>query len=307
MRGPHNILRLIRTGATFERTGAMGAVLDAMEAPPRLRAAARIMGWPFRWLGYKGDPNLPPITRAITALGPAYIKFGQILSTRADVVGPEMADQLRMLQDRLPPFSTDVAMEIVEGDLGRPVDEMFIEFSDPVAAASIAQVHRARLRDSGQEVAVKVVRPGIGAAFRRDIDAFHFAARLIEFLSPSTRRLRPRDVVSHFESVVTGEQDMRLELASASEFAENTKDDPGFRVPRPHWSVSSRRVMTADWAEGLPMGDPAELAAAGHDVSQIATRVISAFPAARIAGRLFPCRHASRQSESGQQRRYHRL
>ena len=86
MRGPHNIWRLIRTGATFQRTGAMGAALDALSAPPRVRAAARIMGWPFAWLGYAGDPALPPVTRAITALGPAYIKFGQILSTRPDVV-----------------------------------------------------------------------------------------------------------------------------------------------------------------------------------------------------------------------------
>lgn len=277
MRGPHNILRLIRTGATFERTGAMGAVLDAMEAPPRLRLAARVLGWPFRWLGYAGDPDLPPITRAITALGPAYIKFGQILSTRADVVGAELADQLRMLQDKLPPFPTPIAKEIVEAELRQPVDALFSEFSEPVAAASIAQVHRARIRETGQEVAVKVLRPGIGAAFRRDIDAFHFAASIIEALSPGSRRLRPRDVVSHFESVVTGEQDMRLEAAAASEFAENTREDANFQIPAPHWHLSGRRVLTADWAEGLPMGDPQALIAAGHDVTHIATRVIQLF------------------------------
>ncbi|PHQ71139.1 MAG: 2-polyprenylphenol 6-hydroxylase [Paracoccus sp.] len=277
MRGPHNILRLIRTGATFERTGAMGAVLDAMEAPPRLRLAARVLGWPFRWLGYAGDPDLPPITRAITALGPAYIKFGQILSTRADVVGAELADQLRMLQDRLPPFPTPIAKEIVEAELRQPVDALFSEFSEPVAAASIAQVHRARIRETGQEVAVKVLRPGIGAAFRRDIDAFHFAASIIEALAPGSRRLRPRDVVSHFESVVTGEQDMRLEAAAASEFAENTREDANFQIPAPHWHLSGRRVLTADWAEGLPMGDPQALIAAGHDVTHIATRVIQLF------------------------------
>ena len=277
MRGPHNILRLIRTGATFERTGAMGAVLDAVEAPPRLRMAARVLGWPFRWLGYKGDPNLPPITRAITALGPAYIKFGQILSTRADVVGVEMADQLRMLQDRLPPFPTDIAKQIVAAELRQPVEAIFSEFSEPVAAASIAQVHRAKVRATGHEVAVKVLRPNIGAAFRRDIDAFHFAASIIEVLSPGSRRLRPRDVVSHFEGVVTAEQDMRLEAASASEFAENTREDEAFQVPLPHWSLSGRRVLTSDWAEGLPMGDPGALIAAGHDTTRIATRVLQLF------------------------------
>ena len=108
MRGPHNIWRLIRTGATFERTGAMNVALEAVDAPASLRLVARIMGWPFKWLGIKGDTSLPPVTRAITALGPAYIKFGQILSTRPDVVGEDLANQLRMLQDKLPPFQIEV-------------------------------------------------------------------------------------------------------------------------------------------------------------------------------------------------------
>ncbi|AUH64771.1 2-polyprenylphenol 6-hydroxylase [Paracoccus zhejiangensis] len=277
MRGPHNIWRLIRTGATFERTGAMGVALDAVDAPPRLRMAARMLGWPFRWLGYKGDPNLPPVTRAITALGPAYIKFGQILSTRADVVGTELADQLRMLQDKLPPFPTEAARQIVEVELHQPVDLIFSEFSEPVAAASIAQVHRATLRGNGKDVAVKVLRPGIEAAFRRDIDAFHFGANLIERLLPATRRLRPRDVVSHFESVVSGELDLRLEAASASEFYENTKEDAGLALPLPDWHLSSRRVLTADWAEGIPLGDRRAIMEAGHDTVDLGRRVIQLF------------------------------
>ena len=277
MRGPHNIWRLIRTGATFQRTGAMGVALDAVDAPARLRLAARVLGWPFAWLGYQGDPDLPPVTRAITALGPAYIKFGQILSTRPDVVGPELAQQLSMLQDRLPPFSQDDARRIIAEDLGQPVEAMFSEFSQPIAAASIAQVHRARRADNGREVAVKVLRPSVEAGFRRDIDAFHFAAGAIELVSPSTRRLRPRDVVSHFESVVTGELDLRREAANASEFAENTEHDADMRVPRPHWHLSARRVLTSDWAEGLPMGDVAALQAAGHDMPKLAARVLQLF------------------------------
>ncbi|MCQ0969222.1 2-polyprenylphenol 6-hydroxylase (plasmid) [Paracoccus sp. TK19116] len=277
MRGPHNLWRLIRTGATFQRTGAMGAALDAVDAPPRLRLAARMLGWPFAWLGYKGDPALPPITRAITALGPAYIKFGQIMSTRADVVGVELADQLRMLQDRLPPFSTDVARTMIATELRQPVEALFSEFSDPVAAASIAQVHHARRADTGQEVAVKVLRPGIEAAFRRDIDAFHFAAGLIERLLPQSRRLRPRDVIAHFESVVTGELDLRLEAASASQYIENTAQDQGFALPSPHWDLSGRRVLTSDWAEGLPMGDVPALREAGHDLHGLAERVLQLF------------------------------
>lgn len=277
MRGPHNIWRLIRTGATFERTGAMGEVLAALEAPPRLRLIARVMGWPFKWLGYRGDPELPPITRAITALGPAYIKFGQVMSTRPDVVGVQMANQLRMLQDSLPPFPTSVARATIAEELQRPVEALFTEFSEPVAAASIAQVHRARRADTGQEVAVKVLRPGIEKAFRKDLDAFHFAAAMIERLSPASRRLRPSDVVNHFEQTVLGELDLRLEAASASQFAANTADDAHFRIPEPAWGLSGRDVMTMDWAEGIPMGDVPALRAAGHDLVALSERVLQLF------------------------------
>ncbi len=277
MRGPHNLLRLIRIGATFERTGAMRTVLEAMEAPRHLRIAARVLGWPFAWLGLKGDKNMPPVTRALTALGPAYIKFGQILSTRPDVVGQDLANQLRVLQDKLPPFATEKAKSMVEEELGAPVDQLFSEFSDPVAAASIAQVHKARVSGSGEQVAVKVLRPGIERAFRRDIDAFYFAARTIEFLSPSSRRLRPMDVVAHFDGVVSGELDLRLESAAAGEFHSTTAGDEGFAVPAVHWDMSSRRVMTMDWVEGIPLGDNAAIDAAGHDRRLLGERVLQMF------------------------------
>ena len=277
MRGPHNIWRLVRTGATLERTGAMGVVLEAFNAPAPLRLVARVMGWPFKWLGYKGDPDLPPATRALTALGPAYIKFGQILSTRPDVVGDELAVQLRVLQDKLPPFPTDVAKTSVEKELDLPVDQLFSEFSDAVAAASIAQVHKARLRDSGDLVAVKVLRPKIEKAFRKDIDAFYLAASIIEFLSPASRRLRPTDVIEHFEGVVLGELDLRLESSAAAEFAANTAQDAGFAVPQTRWFLSNRRVMTMEWVEGVPLGDNDAIDAAGHDRSALAERVLQLF------------------------------
>ena len=113
MRGPHNIFRLIRVGATLERTGAMNLILAAYRAPWGVRMAAKVIGWPFQWLGYRGDPTMPAATRALTALGPAYIKFGQILSTRPDVVGNELAAQLRVLQDKLPPFPLKEAQKMM--------------------------------------------------------------------------------------------------------------------------------------------------------------------------------------------------
>lgn len=277
MRGPHNILRLIRTGATLERTGAMGLIMDAFEAPVLVRGTMRFLAWPFQWLGNRGDPSMPPAVRALTALGPAYIKFGQILSTRPDLVGEDLAGQLRILQDKLPPFPVEQAKASIALELGRPVEEMFDEFSPPVAAASIAQVHKARLRSDGSAVAVKVLRPGIERAFRRDIDAFYLAAGMVEFLAPFARRLRPTDVIAHFEGVVMGELDLRLEASSASEFASNTSGDPGFQLPQVQWHLSSRRVMTMAWADGIPLGDNAALDAAGHDRAALGERVLQLF------------------------------
>jgi ubiquinone biosynthesis protein len=233
VRGPHNIWRLIRTGATLRAHRRDGR--GARRAPGAAAAAdggAGARAGPSQWLGYRGDPALPPATRALTALGPAYIKFGQILSTRPDVVGNELAMQLRVLQDKLPPFPTPRPGGRSSASWATSAwTTSSRDFSEPVAAASIAQVHkRAAGRDrrggGGQGAA-----PGDRAAFRTDIDAFYLAARMIEMLAPSARRLRPMDVIAHFEGVVMGELDLRLETSSAAEFAANTAKDEGFRVP----------------------------------------------------------------------------
>ena len=277
MRGPHNIFRLIRTGATLERTGAMNVILNAYKAPWGVRVAAKVLGWPFQWLGYKGDSSMPAAPRALTALGPAYIKFGQILSTRPDVVGNELATQMRILQDKLPPFSMAEAKKMIEAELNKPLKEAFQEFSEPVAAASIAQVHRAKLASDGSDVAVKVLRPGIEKAFRRDIDAFYFAAKMVELLAPSSRRLRPVEVIQHFEGVVLGELDLRLESSSAGEFGKNTENDAGFQLPKVNWSLSGKSIMTLDWVEGISAGDNSALDAAGHSRKNISERLLQLF------------------------------
>ena len=265
----------------------MAIALEGLGTPPGLRIAARVLALPFRWLGLKGDPALPPVTRALTALGPVYIKFGQTLATRPDIVGDELAEQLKYLQDKLPPFPLSEARAMVEAELGLPVDEVFSAFSEPVAAASIAQVHRAVLAQDGREVAVKVLRPGIERAFRKDLDAFYFAARAIEFLAPFARRLRPMDVITHFEGVVNGELDLRLEASAASEFAVNTDKDQGFQVPQPLWRLSGRRVMTLGWAEGINLADNAALDAAGHDRRVLGARVLQLFLAHALRDGLF--------------------
>jgi ubiquinone biosynthesis protein len=277
MRGPHNIWRLIRTGATFERTGAMHAILNKLDLPPLLQLAIRILGKPFKFLGLRGDVQYPPIVRALTALGPAYIKFGQILSTRPDVVGAELAKELSVLQESLTPFSRDLALLEIERDLEISVNDIFENISEPIAAASIAQVHKAVLKSTGQTVAVKVLRPGIEKAFRKDIDAFYLAANIIELLSPKSRRLRPLEVIKHFESVVQGELDLRLEASAASEFSANTKGDALLCIPNIHWETSGRRVMTLDWIDGIPLADLNALKKSKIDMEELSTRILSIF------------------------------
>ncbi|MGM0586134.1 MAG: 2-polyprenylphenol 6-hydroxylase, partial [Pseudomonadota bacterium] len=266
-----------RTGATFQRTGAMAEALEALEAPRAVRLAARALGWPAAPLGLRGDPSLPPVPRALTALGPAYVKFGQLLSTRPDVAGERLARELSVLQDKLAPFDDAEARAEIAREIGRPVGALFSEFGPAVAAASIAQVHKAREAETGRPVAVKVLRPGVERAFRKDIDAFHFIARSIELLAPRSRRLRPTAVIDHFESVVMTELDLRLEAAGASEFRANTLEDEGFAVPQVVWALSARRVMTTEWVDGTPLGDLERLRAAGHELAPLGGFIIRIF------------------------------
>ena len=277
MRGPHNIFRLIRTGATLERTGAMSIVLAALNAPRPLRVVARLLCWPIKWFGLRGDENMPAVTRALSALGPAYIKFGQVLSTRPDLAGEELAKQLRVLQDRLPPFSIEEAKKTFFIETGLLADEVFDEFSEAIAAASIAQVHKVRLRETQEELALKVLRPGIEKAFRKDVDAFYLLAGLVNFFAPFARRLRPIEVIEHFEGIVSSELDLRLESSSASKFKDTTKNDDDFNVPSVNWKLSGKRVMTMSWVEGIALGDIKSLDDAGHDKSILGERVLQLF------------------------------
>ena len=272
-----NLWRLSRVVSTFARTGALAKVLEEIQAPPRFAAPIRAFGALVSPFGAKGDPSLPPVARAVNALGPAYIKFGQILSTRADIIGPELARDMRHLQDKLPAFSMAEARREIREALDVEADELFETFDPPVAAASIAQVHPAVTKDTGEKVAVKILRPGVEKQFRKDIRAFYMCAWVLERIAPNAERLRPRAVVDHFNGVVTAEMDLRLEASAASEFYDNVAEDPAFRVPEIIWHMSGRRVMTATWMEGVPLGDQDALIAAGHNLPKLAERIIQTF------------------------------
>lgn len=220
------------------------------------------------------------LVSALTRLGPSYVKFGQFLATRPDVVGIGIARELEALQDRMPPFAQAEAERIVVAGLGKPLAEIFARFGEAVAAASIAQVHRAKIRaEDGAEhdVAVKVLRPGIRARFGRDLDAMRFMARLVQRFAPEARRLRPIEVVETLARSVAMEMDLRLEAAALSELAENTAGDADFRVPKVDWERSTRDVLTQEWIDGIALSDHAALEKSGHDRVGLARIVIQSF------------------------------
>lgn len=223
--------------------------------------------------------DIDVLPHAIGALGPSYVKLGQFLATRPDVVGPDVAHRLERLQDRMTPFPRAMAVKTVEAAFARRLDEIFVAFGEPVAAASIAQVHKARVRDAKgeREVAVKVLRPGVERRFRRDLSDMYFAARLAERWFPEAKRLKPVDVVDTLARTVKIEMDFRLEAAAASEFAENTAKESDFRVPRVDWDRTEREVLTLEWIDGIPLSDAAALAAKGYDLPALGRTVIQSF------------------------------
>ncbi|MEL6977716.1 MAG: AarF/UbiB family protein [Pseudomonadota bacterium] len=271
-----DLFRLARIAATFRRTGALDKILSETGAPGRLRLGLWLITAPLWPFGAKGEASLPAVSRAVSALGAAYVKFGQILSTRPDLVGVPLSQDLRFLQDRLPPFSNDEARRIVEQQLGKPIETLFRRFDPPIAAASIAQVHPAETPE-GRKLAVKVLRPDVERIFARDISAFYFVARIAEFALPKSRRLRPRDVVAHFEGVVSREMDLRMEAAAASEYADLIAGEAGFRTPKVEWSLTAKRVLSADWVEGEGLGDLDALRARGVDLPELSQRIMRLF------------------------------
>ena len=217
------------------------------------------------------------LAAALAELGPSFIKLGQILATRADLLGDEIAADLAMLQDRLPPFSGALARQLIEAEFGLPVNVFFASFDDTaIATASIAQVHFA-VTVEGQQVAVKVLRPGIERAFARDLDLFLWLAHFTERTQPSLRRLKPVEVVETLAQSVQLEMDLRFEAAAASELAENFAGDPTFRVPRIDWQRTGRTVLTTERVGGIRIDDRDALVAAGYDIGDIIRKSGTAF------------------------------
>jgi ubiquinone biosynthesis protein len=269
--------RLARAGYVLAREGAL-SIVDTTLLPPSLAFGVGV-GRLIERPAVKRTGQVERLTRALNRLGPTYVKFGQTLATRPDIVGADIAAELAVLQDAMEPFDSALVPALLAEALKERAADL-TELSAPIAAASIAQVHKAVLVGADgrrQQVAVKVLRPGIKQRFRADLESYYSGARLAERMVPALRRLRPVDVISTLDRSARIELDLRLEAAAISEMAENIKDDSGFVVPQISWDHTSETVLTTNWIEGIPIREMAALDAAGLDRKELAKKLLQSF------------------------------
>ncbi|MGB7100155.1 MAG: 2-polyprenylphenol 6-hydroxylase [Xanthobacteraceae bacterium] len=270
-----HLVRIGHAGFIFAREGVFGTIDPAL-IPPAARPLVRMLRLIERPSVGAANTRL---SAALTRLGPSYVKLGQFLATRPDVVGAAAAQDLERLQDQMPPFPQQEAEAAVAASFGRSLNSVFASFGPPVAAASIAQVHRAEVvgAHGPRAVAVKLLRPGIEQRFYADLRAFDYVAHHAEDFSAEARRLRLVEVVDTLRRTVAIEMDFRLEAAALSEMAENTKDDPDFRVPTVDWDRTTKEVLTLEWIDATPLSDRARLVAKGFDLRQLARALMQTF------------------------------
>ncbi len=251
-----------------------------LDIPLKGRIVARLLELVFYPIGLFKKPSNDfghRLARCLRKLGPIYIKLGQTLSTRPDLVGVKVANELKYLQDRLPPFSGEVAKNIIGNSLGRNTEELFQEFDiEPVAAGSISQVHKAKLY-SGEAVAVKVLRPDIYKKYSNDIKLLYTLARISNKIFKKTRRLKPVEVIELFEATMKQELNLKLEAAAASELADNFALDREVYIPKIYWQYTTDEVLTLEWVDGTSIYDTKKLVEIGLDPLEISKKIAIMF------------------------------
>lgn len=274
MISPKTLFRLVHINWVLVFHGLDELVLKThLFRPIRFLAALS----PYYWLRRRNEPRGVRIRKTLEDLGPIYVKFGQALSTRKDLLPDDIADELVKLQDRVPPFPNEVARGIIEQELGMPIDEAFAEFDPtPLASASVAQVHTARLH-SGEDVVVKVLRPDIEDRIHSDIALLYELARFAERFWSDARRLRPLEVVAEFEKTTLDELDLVREAANASKLRRNFENSDIIYVPEVHWPLSRQKVMVMERIQGIPVGEIEQLKAGGADFKLLAERGVEIF------------------------------
>jgi ubiquinone biosynthesis protein len=275
------IITLIKLARKIAKSDILNIIAKFQEPPLIIKILFKILSFslsPQEKKGQNKDEG-ERLSNSLESMGTTFIKLGQFLATRPDIIGEELSKKLENLQDKLPPFSIDQAREIMKKDFGEDIYDSIINLSEPVAAASIAQVHKAQIDDSGtiKDVAIKILRPNIKKIFNEEIDAMMLFAFLIESFVKKTKRLKLVEVVFLLKEITNLEMDLRFEAAAANEYAENTKNDVGFRIPKIYWSFTSENVMTLDWVEGISIRETAELKKRNFNTEKIAEDIIQNF------------------------------
>ena len=219
------------------------------------------------------------LSNSLQSMGTTFIKLGQFLATRPDIIGEDLSKQLETLQDKLPPFPLSEAKKIIKSDLGEETFNSLINISESIAAASVAQVHKAQINDDGtiKDIAIKILRPNIKKIFNEEIDALMLFAFIVESLVKETKRLKLVEVVFLLKEITNLEMDLRFEAAAANEYAENTKNDLGFKVPQIYWNFTGQNVLTLDWVEGVSIRETETLKNKNIDTNKIASDIIQHF------------------------------
>ena len=276
------LFTLFKLGRKLAKSDILSVISKFNEPPLTVKILFKILGFSFtneNKINERGDKKEEKLSNSIQSMGTTFIKLGQFLATRPDIIGEELSKQLETLQDKLPPFSLTEAKEMIKKDLGNETYKSIINLSEPIAAASIAQVHRAQINESGviKDVAIKILRPNIKKIFNEEIDALILLAFLIESFIKKTKRLKLVEVFYLLKEITNLEMDLRFEAAAANEYAENTKNDSGFSVPKIYWNFTSENVMTLDWIDGISIRENEKLISKNIDTKKIASDLIQHF------------------------------
>ena len=274
------LFMLFKIGRKLSTSGAITSVYEIYDPPFIIKILFTILGFNFNSKKSNNDSSSgEKLCNALQEMGTTFIKLGQFLATRPDIIGDNISKDLEKLQDKLPPFSLSEAKNIIKNEIGIKNFDQIKNISEPVAAASIAQVHFGEIVVSGQKknVAIKILRPNVEKIFNEELDALMFLAYIVEKLAEKTRRLKLVQVVQLLREITNVEMDFRFEAAAASELYENTKNDYGFNVPKIYWNQTSKKILCLDRVEGISIREVEKLKSQNIDTKKLSKDIIQHF------------------------------